>query len=188
MDRGEIETNLRALGQKLAKRSLVGEILLVGGAYMLLVMQSREATKDIDAYFVAHKRAIREAAAEVARERHLPLDWLNDAVKGFMYRQPDNTSLWASYPGLNIYTPSLEYVFAMKAGASRPDSSDIEDLKALREKLRLLTLDQALAVVERYIPENHLSMRTKLTLETIYSESRGTAATTLAAPSERERP
>ena len=164
MDRREIEANLRALGQKLAHRDLIGEILLLGGAYMLLVIQNRGATKDIDAYFATEREAIREAVAEIARERGLPEDWLNDAVKGFMHVRPDDVSLWASYPGLNIYAPSPEYIFAMKAEAARAGTSDFDDLRALRKRLRLQTLDEAIAVVEKYIPANRLSMKTKLTL------------------------
>ena len=168
MDRDEIEANLKALGQKLARRKLIGEVLLLGGAYMLLVIKNRPATKDIDAYFATEPQAIRAAAAEVASERGLPADWLNDAVKGFIHRRPEAVSLWASYPGLNIHTPSPEYIFAMKAEAARAASSDFDDLRALREHLGLETLDQAIAVVEKYIPASRLSPRTKLTLETLY--------------------
>lgn len=170
MKRSEIERNLRALGQKLRARGVTGEILIVGGAYMLLVLASREATRDIDAYFEKDREAIRAAAAEVAKERGLPADWLNDAVKGFIHRRPARTDLWASYPGLNIYTPDPEYVFAMKAEAARVGTSDIDDLKALIKKLKLKTLAQALAVVERYVPAQLRSMRAQLTLEAIFEE------------------
>jgi hypothetical protein len=167
MRRAEIEDNLRALGAKLAQRGLVGEILLFGGAYMLLVIENREATKDIDAYFATEAEAIRRAAAEVAKERGLPPDWLNDAVKGFIHRRPDPT-LWASYEGLNIYTPDAAYVFAMKAEATRAGSFDFDDLVALRETLGLATLADAVAIVERYIPASRLTPRTLLTLETLF--------------------
>lgn len=73
-------------------------------------------------------------------------------MKGFMHRRPDTVNLWASYPGLNIHTPSPRYIFAMKAEAARAETSDFEDLRALRRRLRLKTLDQAIAVVETYIP------------------------------------
>jgi hypothetical protein len=170
MDRDEIEANLRALGSRLAARDLTGEILLLGGAYMTLVIRNREATKDIDAYFASDPSAIRTAAAEVARERGLPPDWLNDAVKGFIHRQPDRTDRWASYAGLNVYTPNAEYIFAMKAEAGRSGSSDFDDLVALRDHLGLTELAQALAIVEKYVPASRLSAKTKLTLETLFEE------------------
>lgn len=170
MDRDEIESNLGALGLRLAARELTGEILLLGGAYMTLVIRNREATKDIDAYFASDPSAIRAAAAEVARERGLAPDWLNDAVKGFIHRQPDRTDRWASYVGLNVYTPNPEYIFAMKAEAGRASSFDFDDLVALRDHLGLTELAQALAIVEKYIPASRLSAKTKLTVESLFED------------------
>lgn len=170
MDRRGIEANLRAVGARLAARELTGEILLLGGAYMTLVIRNREATKDIDAYFASDPGAIRAAAAEVATERGLPPDWLNDAVKGFIHRQPDRTDRWASYAGLNVYTPNPEYIFAMKAEAGRAASADFEDLAALKDHLKLTELAQALAIVEKYIPASRLSAKTKLIVESLFEE------------------
>lgn len=170
MKRSDIEANLRALGRRLLARGVTGEILIVGGAYMLLILANREATRDIDAYFAKEPEAIRAAAAEVAKERGLPGDWLNDAVKGFMRQRPRSTDLWASYPGLRIYVPDPEYIFAMKAEAVRIGSSDIDDLKALIRTLKLKTVDQALAIVERYVPSGLRSMKTQLTLEAIFED------------------
>src|SRR5438874_8556499 len=114
MDRNEIERCLGQVGRYLDEQHLTGEILIVGGAYMTLVLRQREATKDIDAYFASNASAIRAAAARVAREEGLPADWLNDAVKGFVYTQPE-TSLWLEFPGLLVYAPTAAYIFAMKA-------------------------------------------------------------------------
>jgi len=47
----DIEKYLRMLGQELQQRNIKGEIMLAGGAVMLLKVQNRELTKDIDAYF-----------------------------------------------------------------------------------------------------------------------------------------
>jgi len=51
VNKQDIEKYLRMLGQELLKRQVTGEILLAGGAVMLLKVQNREITKDIDAYF-----------------------------------------------------------------------------------------------------------------------------------------
>ncbi len=51
MNKQDIEKYLRMLGQELQQRNITGEILLAGGAVMLLKVQNREVTKDIDAYF-----------------------------------------------------------------------------------------------------------------------------------------
>ena len=91
MHRDEIERHLRQVGRYLDEQGLTGEILIVGGAHMALLLQQREVTRDVDPYFAANAAAIREAAARVARDEGLPADWLNDAVKGFLYTQPEAT-------------------------------------------------------------------------------------------------
>ena len=131
LTREEIDQNLRRVGHYLDEQRLVGEIMLVGGAYMTLVLQRREATKDVDAYFATHADAIRRAAIRVSNETGLPPDWLNDAVKGFFYSQPE-TTLWLECPGLRVYAPSPDYIFAMKAFAGRPE--DLRDLASLRAR------------------------------------------------------
>lgn len=169
MDRQEIEDSLRAVGEKLQARGLTGEILLTGGAYMTLVIRSRGATKDVDAYLAVEREAIREAAVAVARERDLPEDWLNDAVKGFMYTQPE-TELWASYPGLNIHAPTIDYIFAMKAEAARAGSSDFEDLASLRDRMGFTSVEEALAAVEKFIPAERRTPKTQLAIETLFGD------------------
>ncbi len=89
MHRVEIEECLREVGAELRAKGLVGEIVIVGGAWMTLVLESREATRDVDAYLAPeHAAAIREATRIVARRHELPDDWLNDAVKGSSQRHP----------------------------------------------------------------------------------------------------
>ncbi|HLZ21902.1 MAG TPA: DUF6036 family nucleotidyltransferase [Ktedonobacterales bacterium] len=127
MTRQEIERYLRLLGQELEKRQLTGEIIIAGGAFMLLAIQNRETTKDIDAYFTAEPQAIREAAQVIAAREGLPSDWLNDGIKGFFYHSPP-VLRWAEFPGLRVYTVRSDYAFAMKAIAGRP--GDIGDLRA----------------------------------------------------------
>ncbi|MDP2935118.1 MAG: hypothetical protein Q8O86_01350 [Dehalococcoidia bacterium] len=163
----EIKDYLRQVGHYLHEQSLTGEILLVGGAFMMLVLQQRKTTKDVDAYFAAHPEAIREAAARVARERGLPADWLNDAVKGFLYTQPEMT-LWLECPGLRVYAPHPSYIFAMKAIAGRPE--DLRDLRSLRDSLGLTSAVEALAVVTRYVPERLLTPRVQYLIEDLFDD------------------
>jgi hypothetical protein len=63
MQRDQIERLLRELGQYLHARGLVGEILILVGAYMTLVLQQREATRDVDAYFASHAAAALDVVA-----------------------------------------------------------------------------------------------------------------------------
>ncbi len=64
LGRAEIECYLRLLGRYLHKQGLIGEILLVGGAYMTLVLCQREASKDVDALGLA---SATQALAVVSR-------------------------------------------------------------------------------------------------------------------------
>jgi hypothetical protein len=163
MQRDEIQQYLREVGRYLQAEGLTGEILIVGGAYMTLVLRKRDATKDVDAYFGRHGEAIRRAAARVARDNGLPEDWLNDAVKGFLYAQPE-TQPWADFPGLRIYVPNPAYIFAMKALAGRP--ADIPDACA---ELRLTSPAEALAIVKRYVPERLLTARVQYLVEDLFA-------------------
>lgn len=167
LGREEIEGYLRSLGRHLHSQGLTGEILLTGGAYMTLVLRQREATKYVDAYFAANAEAIREAATRVAREAGLRADWLNDAVKGFLYTQPEAT-LWLECPGPRFYVPPPSYIFAMKTVAGRPE--DLGDLRALRNVLGLTSAAEAVALVTRYVPERLRTPRMQYLLEDLFDE------------------
>jgi predicted nucleotidyltransferase len=168
MNRDEIATNLERLGAALAKQGLHGSLVLFGGAVMVLEVGNREATKDIDAYFQDEATAIRAAALEVAEEAGLLADWLNDGVKGFIAVLPPTTP-WKTFPGLTVSLVALDYLFAMKASAARPQ--DVDDLAALRQPLQLTSLEEALALVLRYIPERLLPPRAQYVLELLFEES-----------------
>ena len=87
LSRDRIRELLGALDQELGRRSVVGEVGLLGGAVMCLVFQARESTKDVDAVF-APTREIRDAVRAVAHAHGVPDDWLNDAAKGFLVSSP----------------------------------------------------------------------------------------------------
>lgn len=165
LSRDEIESYLREVGAELDAQGLIGEILITGGAFMTLVLRSRPSTKDVDAFIVSDPAAMRAAVATVAKRHRLPETWLNDAVKGFLYTQP-TTRVWAQYPGLRVYVPTTDYIFAMKADAARPE--DRADLLALKDELKLKTIQQALAIVERYIPAQRIRVQTQYMIESLF--------------------
>jgi hypothetical protein len=165
----DMDAALSAVGQKLESQGLRGEILILGGAYMTLIIKNRLSTKDIDAYLISERPALREAVTQVAQEQGLPDDWLNDAVKGFLYTQPAS-ELWRSYPGLDVYTPEPEYIFAMKAESARANSFDFQDLEAVKNFLGLRSAEEALAIIEKYIPLNKLSPKTQYVIENLFEQ------------------
>jgi hypothetical protein len=51
LDRAGIEKAFRRLGDRLARRGVVADIYIFGGAAMTLAYDSRRATRDVDALF-----------------------------------------------------------------------------------------------------------------------------------------
>lgn len=83
MNSTDIQRYFKLLAKELDAHNVIGEIVIAGGAVMLLVIHNRQTTKDIDAYFASNSQEIREAAKVVAELENLPDDWLNDGSKGF---------------------------------------------------------------------------------------------------------
>lgn len=165
MSPDDIQRYLKMLADELNARNVTGEIVLAGGAVMLLVIRNRETTKDVDAYFATNAQEIREAAHLIAQRENLPPDWLNDGMKGFFYTTPP-TTLWVDYPGLRVYHADLDYVLSMKAVAGRPE--DIGDIQALAAHLNITTAQEALSIVSRYVPSHYLTPRTQYLIESLF--------------------
>jgi hypothetical protein len=167
LDAEQIRALLVELGQRLDARGIEARLFLVGGAAMALAFSRRRVTRDLDAVFVP-KREIYEEAAALARERGLPVDWLNDSVKRLMpdREQPiEGTSSFAA-PGIRVGVASPEYLFAMKAMAARQEA-DGDDLRYLARELKLTGVPQALNLVERFYGANRLSPKTQLIIEAV---------------------
>ncbi len=167
MDAQHIETYFRLVGMRLQAQGRHGEIVIVGGAAMVLKVQNRPSTRDVDAYFLNEKAAIQEAAEAVAREQDLPSDWLNEAMKGFLVSEPP-LELWRDYPGLRVYLVSPAYLVAMKAMGGRPQ--DDQDLEALIRYLGLTSAEQAFAIIEQFVPERLRTPRMRYYLLGLFEE------------------
>ena len=152
-----------ALDRELAKRSVVGEIGLLGGAVMCLVFQARESTRDVDAVF-APTREIRDAVRSVARTCDVPDDWLNDAAKGFMVSSPPRIQV-LDLPNLRVWAPTAEYMLAMKCVSARFDTHDAGDVAFLIRHLGLVAPAQVFERIARYYPHERVPPRTRFLVE-----------------------
>ncbi len=161
----DIRRLLGLLEEELAAAGATGELYLVGGAVMCLVLDAREATRDIDAFFKP-TRLVREAAARVAARAGVPRNWLNDAVKGFLSPRGDFHP-FLDLPHLRVFTAEPRYLLAMKCAAMRlgEEFHDLEDVRYLLRYLNIESADEALAVVTRYFDESQLQAKTRLALE-----------------------
>ncbi|GAC1479085.1 MAG: hypothetical protein NVS2B14_19940 [Chamaesiphon sp.] len=133
------------------------EIVLLGGAAMLIEIGNRESTYDVDTLFVSDFTALVKASAVVAAKENLPDGWLNSAAAGFTYnfkRQPDK-KLWKSFSGLDVYVVSLNYLFVTKLMASR--YKDRQDINALAARLKIVRRKDVLALVTKYVAKEDIS-------------------------------
>ncbi|MXZ70738.1 MAG: hypothetical protein F4Z04_04410 [Acidobacteria bacterium] len=156
-----------ALDRELAKRSVVGEIGLLGGAVMCLVFQARESTKDVDALF-APTREMRDAAVAVARAFGIADDWLSDAAKGFVVSSPPRLQV-LELPNLRVWAPTADYMLAMKCVSARFDTHDADDVAFLVRHLELATPDEVFERTTRYYPHGRVPPKTRFLVEELLS-------------------
>jgi predicted nucleotidyltransferase len=169
LDRKGIEEAFRRLGDRLAKRGVVADIYVFGGAAMALAYDSRRATRDVDALFKPHGIVLEEARA-VAAELGLPGWWLNEQASSYAAPTGDpSASRVFDHPGLRVFAASPEHLLAMKALAARP--RDAQDIRQLTEVLNLHTVAEVLTLVQDIFPEEEPPARLRLLLEDIFGQS-----------------
>lgn len=160
-----------ALDRELARRSVIGEVGLLGGAVMCLVFQTRESTKDVDALF-APTREIRAAARAVARTYGEADDWLNDAAKGFIVSSPPRMQV-LELPNLRVWAPTADYMLAMKCVSARFDTHDADDVAFLIRHIGLTTPDEVFERITRYYPHERVPPRTRFLVEELLGPAQG---------------
>jgi hypothetical protein len=161
------------LNAELAPLGVIGELHVVGGAVMCLVLGARDSTADVDA-LVRPTVAVREAAARVAETAGLPSDWLNDAVKGFLTPTAEFEP-FLELSNLRVFTARPAYLLALKCVAMRfgEEFRDVEDVRFLLRLLDITTAAQALSIVEQYIDPARIPLKTQLALEEMLGGARG---------------
>ena len=151
MDKDDIIKYLMFLNDELQKRNVKGEICMVGGAVMCLCYGSRISTMDIDAIFEP-KMIIYECAKIVADKHDLPVDWLNDGVKGFL----SENAVYRKYKemtNLCIYVASPEYMLAMKCLSARlENANEMDDIKFLLNFLDITSAEKAIDIITQFYP------------------------------------
>ena len=131
LTRDEIEQALRRLGEVAVSEGHTIEVLIVGGAAMMLGYDARPATRDVDGVFFEPPPAavIRRWIEQVATASALPTDWFNDAAKGFLFGHSRGQKIFSA-PGIDAWQPLPEQLLSMKLSAWR-DSRDIGDARLL---------------------------------------------------------
>lgn len=125
---------LKELAEEFRKRNgknTPAEIVLVGGAAILVNYGFRETTYDIDAVITASS-AMKEAVNAVGDRLGLPNGWLNADFKNTSSYSPklsQYSKYYRTYSNvLNIRTISAEYLVAMKLMSGRRYKKDLSDI------------------------------------------------------------
>ena len=159
MEADDIERYLAELGAELKNRGIKKpvRILLIGGAYMLLLANSSRSTKDIDIFWLDEDglqqvyTPLRESVQIIKQKHDLDADWFNYLAQILMYDEvivPDG-KLWKRFGPLHVYAPAREYILALKIAAGR--DKDLADCAILLSKTQIRTREQAQQVLDKYL-------------------------------------
>jgi Nucleotidyltransferase of unknown function (DUF6036) len=133
--RREIAAGIERLGQLAFDSGIKIELVLIGGALMVLRFGARESTHDVDVAILAPAgvQKVREMARIVAAEHDWPDDWLNDGAKSYLVGVSSGPIV-LSAPGIEVRSPSIAQLLAMKLSAWR-DDIDIADASRLLDEM-----------------------------------------------------
>ncbi len=159
MEADDIERYLAELGAELKNRGIKKPVrlLLIGGAYMLLLANAPRSTKDIDIFWLDEDglqqvyTPLRESVQIIKQKHDLDADWFNYLAQMLMYDEvivPDG-KLWKRFGPIHIYAPAREYILALKIAAGR--KKDLDDCAILLPKTKIRTREQAQQVLDQYI-------------------------------------
>lgn len=136
----ELRELLTELGRRLHSKGVEATLYVVGGAAIALEMDARRVTVDVDAIFHP-ETTVREEAQQLADERGLPRDWLNNSVAAFVPGD-DTAAVPLDIEGISVATASPEHLLAMKMASYRP-GKDQADLQLLFDRLAITEPAQA---------------------------------------------
>jgi hypothetical protein len=131
----EILDALRRLGELALAYGEQIELILMGGALMVILFGERQSTRDLDVLIISPLEAtkLRQLAQKVGTENGWPADWLNDAAKGYLVGLSTGEIVFSA-PGIIVKRPSFAQLLAMKLSAWR-DELDIVDARRLLKEL-----------------------------------------------------
>jgi hypothetical protein len=173
LDRAAIEDAFRRLGERLARRGLIADIYVIGGAAMALAYDARRSTRDIDAVFEPHG-IVQDEARALARDLGLPPWWLNEQASVYVAPGGDPAARRVfDHPGLRVSAASPEHLLAMKVLAAR--RRDAGDIRFLVQHLHLNSAKDVLSLCSEIFPDEPVPDRARLVLEDVFAAGQDTA-------------
>ena len=159
LDKNKLETYFSDLGKLLRKkyklRKSSVEIIVVGGASIVLNYGFRQSTTDIDCYDT-NGLLMNDLVNEISDKYNLPSNWINtDFVftKSFSDKLIQHSSFYKTYGNgsLNVRTIKDEYLIAMKLKASRIYKFDISDIYGIVQTNKKITYNMVeKAIIDLY--------------------------------------
>ena len=135
-----IDIYLKAVAKeyrKLGGKAMPADVILIGGASILINYGFRGATTDVDALIYANS-AMKDAINHVGDKYELPNGWLNaDFMKTSSYspRLWEHAVHYRTYSNvLTIRTISAEYLIAMKLESGRRYKKDMSDILGILQE------------------------------------------------------
>lgn len=159
MESHDIENYLAELGTELSSRGIKKPVrmMLIGGAYMLLLANAPRTTNDIDIFWLEEDaleqtlNPLRESVQAITKRNGLEPHWFNYLTQLLMQDEiivPDG-KLWKRFGPLYIYVPPKKYILALKIMAAR--DKDLEDCAILLPQTTIKTRQQTQQLLEQYI-------------------------------------
>lgn len=149
MDKHELTEVLQELDERLSSSF---DVIVIGGAAMILHFGARRATRDVDVLVLrGDLTELRQAVKVVAGERDLPEDWMSDAAKGFADVLPSDfyhrlVPLELTFRHIRLYALGRSEQVALKIVALR--EQDLEDLELLLPQMSEADKDVLVAIME----------------------------------------
>lgn len=177
-----LDMYLKELAKEFRKNNgnkMPAEIILIGGASILINYGFREMTYDMDA-IINSSSAMKDAINIVGGRLGLPLGWINTDFMNTNSYTPRLVGVSKYYKTfsniLQIRTVSAEYLVAMKLMAGRQYKNDLSDIVGIiieqEERGDILTLERIKkAIIDLYDEYELIPYNSRSFIEAIYKQS-----------------
>jgi hypothetical protein len=172
-DRDALLDAFDRIGRAAAGAGTKLQIAVYGGSALMLMSNFRFATEDVDVSELPRPLPDWLAAIvrEIARANRWQDDWFNDGVAFHLSPLADRAADHLEFgtfprdgssPGLVVSVPTAEYLLALKLKAFRimdPLRGETErlDILNLMQVVGVSTIDDAIALLDRYFPKSAAS-------------------------------
>lgn len=172
---------LRELAKEFRKKNgnkMSAEIILIGGASILINYGFREMTYDMDA-IIKSSGAMKEAINTVGDRLELPVGWLNTDfanTKSYTPRLVEYSKYYKTFANiLQVRTVSAEHLVAMKLMAGRQYKNDLSDIVGIlieqEERKKPLSFEVIQkAIVDLYDSYDKVPEDSRVFMEAIYNK------------------